>query len=796
MPTREEVDLARAAIDRGFLTVKESIKCLEIQQEHERGGRQVSLERIFVEAGFLNQAQLATLRKGLAKSAALRYIGHYEILSRLGAGGMGTVYKARDTKADRIIALKVLSPAHASNKEYIQRFLREAHASGRLSHPNIIQGYDAGEAGGQFYFVMEFIDGTTVGDMLKEGRPIPEQQALDIAIQIARALEHAEENHLVHRDIKPDNIMLTKDGTAKLADLGLARLTTGDPAGQERRAFGTAYYASPEQCQGVQELDTKSDMYSFGATIFHMLAGRVPFDAESPQGIMAMHLHEKRPYLKDINVQLSHGISKIVRKLMARNKRDRYQVMSDIVKDLTLIRMGRSPRLEERSRHDTSEYRFRSATGSWRTKGPSRRDKTLQIVLCIAVGIIICVGGYAAIQHFQTRPPKPAPPGPPPGPPAHQALFDQLLASGPKMPREEYLKKLKSFADTYPGTESAKKALAERERLMEQATAALEAKFREHQASIQKLRGEHKYNDAMKQLEEIRSKYGAERFAERLDRLRQEIESSAQTAFRETKGKADELAAAKNYDDAIALYTEAAKTLGIQTLIEQAGTEIDKLRKAKTDEDQRIADEEKRKAAEAEALKIRAEKTAIRETLKEIGALVQEAKFAEAAKKLRDTSDKVGLGEVKPILQRAASDLGELWKLIGTLKGASDLLKGKNVTIISKDTGKFEGAIFSIGTSNVSLECLGPEGKTIRGVPWASLDPSSIKMLAELNGGGKLEPAQRYALAALFCFAGRASEAMAELQKLAAVEAEKKAVELRRKDFEFFSKGGPNAGDK
>ncbi|MFO7899455.1 MAG: serine/threonine-protein kinase, partial [Planctomycetota bacterium] len=401
MPTREDVDLARAAIDRGLLTVPESVDCLKAQKTHTDQGREVPLERIFLQKGLLNERQIKALKDSLARMDALRHVGHYKILGKLGTGGMGTVYKAQDTKSGRDVALKVLSPGHARNREYIQRFLREARASGRLSHSNIVQGYDAGEADGQYYFAMEFVDGTTVGEMLRQGKPIPEQQALDIAIQIAKALQHAEENDLVHRDIKPDNIMITEDGTAKLADLGLARLATSEQ--REKRELGTVYYASPEQCEGDEEVDTKSDMYAFGGTLFHMLIGRVPFDGESPEDIMAKHVQERPPYLKDLNVQLSHGVSKIVRKLMAKYKRDRYPSMEDVVTDLILVRMGRSPKLGKRPRHDSGEYRYRSSTGSWRTKTPSRWQKVRQIALCVGVGLFILGGAVGVFVLVKTR---------------------------------------------------------------------------------------------------------------------------------------------------------------------------------------------------------------------------------------------------------------------------------------------------------------------------------------------------------------------------------------------------------
>jgi len=795
MPTRQDVDLARAAIDRGFLSVQESIKCLEIQRDYEQEGRTVPLEHIFIEAEFLTHRQLATLKESLAKTAALRHIGRFEIISKVGAGGMGTVYKAKDTTADRIVALKVLSPGHASNKEYIARFLREAHASGQLSHPNIVQGYDAGEANGQYYFAMEFVDGTTVADMLKEGRAIPEQQTLDIAIQTAKALQHAEEHNLVHRDVKPDNIMITKDGTAKLADLGLARLTTGDPAKRDKKAFGTPYYASPEQCQGEEELDSKTDMYSFGATLFHMLAGRVPFDDELPEGIMAKHLTEKPPYLKDLNVQLSHGVSKIVRKLMAKQKRDRYPAMAEVVRDLTLVRMGRSPRLGQRSRYDSGEYRYRSATGSWRTKRPSRRKRIIQISACAGLGLFIILGAVLLSQFVGSGSPPPKPkdrgsngkvvkPQPPPKQP-HELYLEEVLKQGRDMPREALLAKLRSVAEKYPGTESAKKAGQRADEILIAMEEEAKPIFGRCKSEALKLRDQRRFHDALKALDEFPARYGPTRYADEVAKLRKALENFARSEFRKTRREAKKLEQAKDYDGAIALFRSVTQTFGIPKMTSQSLTEIRRLEKAKKEEKKREAE---RARAENRRRLAKQDLDTARAAVGELPDLVADARFLEAADKLKTAAGKLTFDTYKPPLERAAEDLAALQALFDRLKSSRKNLEGKAVVITPKKGVRLEGKIFSVNSRRLSLECLVNGTKAIRTLSWKDLSPSDLRALAELNAGGKPSRGERCAIAALFYFSGRAKEAKAELDKLAADEQGKKAAELRRRDFEFFAK--------
>ena len=221
-------------------------------------------------------------------------IAGYRLVGKLGAGSMGTVYKARQLSLDREVAIKLLSPHLARKKDYVERFLREARAVAKLNHPNVISGIDAGEEEGVRYFVMEYASGMTVGELLQRGGAMDEARVLRVALQIARALEHAHDAGLVHRDVKPDNILLTKDHVAKLCDLGLAK-----DSPEEGRALGTPAYISPEQAQGLADVDIRSDLYSFGCTLYHMLTGKQPFDGNA-KVVMVKHLTEEAQSIRAI----------------------------------------------------------------------------------------------------------------------------------------------------------------------------------------------------------------------------------------------------------------------------------------------------------------------------------------------------------------------------------------------------------------------------------------------------------------------------------------------------------------
>jgi serine/threonine-protein kinase len=254
---------------------------------------------------------------------------------------------------DRIVAVKVLPKKLGENPEFVERFYREGRAAARLNHNNIVQAIDVGEAAGYHYFVMEYIDGKTVYDDLAAGTIYKEADALEIIIQVAEALAHAAERGFVHRDVKPKNIMLTKQGMAKLADMGLAR-ETGDmkaAMAEAGRAYGTPYYISPEQIRGEVNIDFRADMYSLGATFYHMITGKLPFEGTTPAAVMHKHLKEALVPPDHIVPTLSTGVGEVIERMMAKRRRDRYATMVDLLDDLKAIARGEPP-LQARKVYD------------------------------------------------------------------------------------------------------------------------------------------------------------------------------------------------------------------------------------------------------------------------------------------------------------------------------------------------------------------------------------------------------------------------------------------------------------
>ncbi len=268
-------------------------------------------------------------------------IAGYRLLETLGRGSMGTVYRALQVSLDRVVAIKILSPTLAQNPSYSRRFEREALASSRLNHPNIVRALDVGAEGGYRYIVMEFVDGPTVAGLLARG-PIEERRAVGIVMQVARALDHAHRLGLVHRDIKPANVLVTKEGVAKLGDLGLAKDVRRDGSQtEEGLAMGTPFYVSPEQARGERTVDIRTDVYALGATLYHMVTGRVPFPGPNPAVVMTRHINEPLEPPEDVFPGLSRGVCQIIEKMMEKEREERYQTPAELMTDLQAYLDGR-----------------------------------------------------------------------------------------------------------------------------------------------------------------------------------------------------------------------------------------------------------------------------------------------------------------------------------------------------------------------------------------------------------------------------------------------------------------------
>ncbi len=274
-----------------------------------------------------------------------RPIPGYQLLGRLGAGAMAIVYKARQVSLDRLVAVKILPKKFRQKPEFIKRFYAEGRAAAKLNHPNIVAALDVGRQGDIHYFVMEYVEGYTAYERIVKEGPYAEAEALAIGIQIANALHHAHQAGLVHRDVKPKNILITTQGVAKLADMGLARAVSDREIAEAEagKACVTPYYISPEQIRGDVNIDFRADLYNFGATLYHLVTGRVPFEGADVSIILRKHLREPLLPPDHINDQLSHGLCEIIELCMAKDPDKRYAATLDLIEDLRAVANGQTP---------------------------------------------------------------------------------------------------------------------------------------------------------------------------------------------------------------------------------------------------------------------------------------------------------------------------------------------------------------------------------------------------------------------------------------------------------------------
>lgn len=266
--------------------------------------------------------------------------GRYEVLERIGAGGMAIVYKAKDLLLNRVVTIKVLREQFVTDEDFIRRFRREAQAAASLSHPNIVSIYDVGKDGDIEYIVMEYVEGRNLKEIIRDYAPLSTEQSIHIARQIAEAIRHAHEHHIIHRDIKPHNILVTADGRAKVTDFGIARAVSSATVTHTGDIVGSVHYLSPEQAKGIQS-NEQSDIYSLGIILYELLTGKVPYDGETPIAIALKHLQEQPVLPSRLNPRVNKELEAVIMRAIAKSPEQRYISAKDFLEDLNHIQAGR-----------------------------------------------------------------------------------------------------------------------------------------------------------------------------------------------------------------------------------------------------------------------------------------------------------------------------------------------------------------------------------------------------------------------------------------------------------------------
>ena len=340
MITLDDARFCQSAVRCEFVDRQAIRKARDTQaRERKSGSAPRPISRILIDRGHLSEgrARLIEAAERLKKRhpGATMRVGRWTVTGRIAQGGMGSVVQAVDRRSGRVAALKLL--IRNSNPVARNRFLREARVALHLHHPNVVKGFEAGRDGDVAYYAMEYVPGETLGNRIDRKGPLAEREALQIGVQVARALEGIRQANLIHRDVKPDNIIITPDGTVKLCDLGLARPILGKSNVTEHgMTLGTPTYISPEQARGRRDLDSRSDIYSLGVTLFHALAGRPPHVGASAGEVISKHITEDVPALRTVRTGISIVTEAVILKMTRNGRRDRHLTPSVVERDLWL----------------------------------------------------------------------------------------------------------------------------------------------------------------------------------------------------------------------------------------------------------------------------------------------------------------------------------------------------------------------------------------------------------------------------------------------------------------------------
>ncbi|HEX2739794.1 MAG TPA: Stk1 family PASTA domain-containing Ser/Thr kinase [Rubrobacter sp.] len=333
----------------------------------------------------------------------------YRLLRPLGSGGMADVYLAHDAILDRDVALKVMSTRYASDEEFVERFKREAQSAAALSHPNIVSIFDRGESeDGTYYIAMEYLPGGTLKDRILKRGALPARTAAAVALQMAEALRAAHDRDVIHRDIKPHNILITGSGDVKVTDFGIARAASSSTMTRTGHILGTAHYISPEQAMG-EHVGPASDLYSLGVVLYEMLTGELPFDADTPLGIAMKHVNGHARPPKELDPSIPDGINAITLRLLAKNPEDRYPNDSELIEDLERVSAGLDPagattEMMTRAMPVAATARMNSPLPPQRVSRTKKRRGTAPLLIALLALLILAPLawiGYGLIQDRQ-----------------------------------------------------------------------------------------------------------------------------------------------------------------------------------------------------------------------------------------------------------------------------------------------------------------------------------------------------------------------------------------------------------
>ncbi|MHC4916881.1 MAG: protein kinase domain-containing protein, partial [Planctomycetota bacterium] len=759
MPSSEDIQFGRIALAHNYVTREELAEALQHQETRKHTeGVAPRLGEVLVEMGLITTAQINQIVAEQSGRHGGKKLGGYELLERIGSGGMGAVYRARQISLNRIVALKVLPQRLARDTDFIARFYREARAVAKFSHPNIVSGFDVGEADGYHYLAMEYVDGKSAADMLVEHPAgIPLEQVLDIARQIGRALVHAHEHAIIHRDIKPENILVDKSGTAKLCDLGLARSEGNEDASltQAGVAVGTPHYISPEQARGRRDLDARADIYSYGATLFHLATGRPLFTGDNALQIMTQHLEAQPPLASDVSPSLPQEFSAFINKTLAKRREDRYESMSQTLEDFELVAAGQAPARAPAVHHGSSDV---SAAPARRPHRPPTREVHSRVMRAIAarrkhprhlliaagLGLLIAAGALASVWALggnrrrgggddspSETPHAPAVPLPPPdaGPTVREKQVKRLFEAAEVYAQEhphDYAAQAAMFEKVAeagrPGGNWTARAASRAAEARTRLSGAVASSFATIKAAAREKTAARQYGKAIASLRSLPQDLAYRDSPEMAKLVRSEVkrtQEAGRTDWKRLVGKADRLVAQRKFPEARAVLQPAAK-FGLPSIARNLS---DKLQEIGSIEALELRTAQERAQKELEAF------------LPAFGSLVAARKYAEALEKLRQLRARLPAA-LAAKLDAVRKD-GEISRDVYAAAQTRVAGLGENARMVflDKDRNYVAGTFNGFETGVILLKRrLGAAGYTVKRFEFVSLPSEQILEWAGLGG--------------------------------------------------------------
>jgi len=546
----EEADehFVETVLQKGLMSESQIDACRRTQERLLKQGQRRTLAEIATQKTLISESQANGIQKEALPGHVPKQLGSHEILCQVGEGGMGTVYKARHVKLGSFAAVKVLPARLAQDANFVQRFEREARLAAKLSSPYTVRTFDVGETEGLRYIVMEFVEGESLDELLSREGQMEEKRALRVIRDVATALDEAHEAGIIHRDIKPGNILLTRRGVPKVADLGLAKSVEAEQVSLTSvgAILGTPSYMSPEQAMGLPDLDARTDIFSLGATLYRMVVGDLPFKGETPVNVMHKIATEplSAPLMR--NPALSRDTAAIICKMMAKERKDRYQSMAEVIRDIETILAGEKTGLEYEETVALVRPGARDGERPSRPRAarkPFGKRRRLFAVVAGAAVIVLVGGLFVAQQYglFKT----------PPRPPVKPAVTaSSLLTKAHQAAKSKSWEQARSLSkrviDEFPNAPELPQAAA----LLDTATRELSLQ------ALLRLAVEGDVLVAAAKLQEAEKKWPNEK---RLGEIRQTVDARLEKAYNGAVKKAAAAEAKEDFAAAIAAYHEALR---------------------------------------------------------------------------------------------------------------------------------------------------------------------------------------------------------------------------------------------